>query len=310
MSDTMQGPGGPPEDLAIPWIDVTMQQEVAWRDGDVVISVPVKSGTTWTMNIVHQLRSGGDGDFADIYEEVRWLEFVPSPAAGREELLAAFEQLPWDRRRAFKTHSAPPDLPYLAPGGGPDVRYVVVVRHPDEAVASMRPFIAGHTDAWFDLWQIPKAEVVGPDLATFVEMMAAPMMGAIFGFIAAWWDLRDHDNVLLLHFNDLKREPEATVRRVAEFLEFEVADDAWPAILEYTSFSWMKAHEDKFELSSLTGPVPILEHGAMMRKGQIGASTEDGVTPEMSAMIRDLGSQLLADPQALEWCYRGGPLPT
>ncbi len=224
-----------------------MQQEVAWRDGDIVISVPVKSGTTWTMNIVHQLRSGGDADFVDVYAEVRWLEFVPSPDARREELLAAFEDLPRERRRAFKSHSSPPDLPYVAPGTGPDVRYVVVMRNPDEAVASMRPFIAGHSDAWFDLWQIPKDDIVGPDLATFVEMMAAPMLGAIFGFVEAWWELRDNENVLFVHFNDLKLEQEATVRSIADFLGFDVADDAWPVILEYTSFPWMKAHEDKFE---------------------------------------------------------------
>jgi hypothetical protein len=308
MSDTMQGPGGPPDELAIPWIDVTMQQQVAWRDGDIVISVPVKSGTTWTMNIVHQLRSGGDDDFVDVYAEVRWLEFVPSPTAVRDDLLAAFEQMPHDRRRAFKTHSAPPDLPYVAPGTGPDVRYVVVVRNPDEAVASMRPFIAGHSDAWFDLWQIPKDEIVAPDLESFVEMMAAPMMGAIFGFVAAWWELRDNDNVLFVHFNDLKLDQEATVRSIADFLGFDVADDAWPAILEYTSFAWMKEHEDKFEGRSIS-EVRLLDPGAMIRKGRIGASAEDGVTPEMSAMIRDVGSQVVTDPRALEWCYGGGPLP-
>ena len=309
VSDTREGPGGPPDEMAIPWIDVTMQQEVEWRDGDIVISVPVKSGTTWTMNIVHQLRSGGDADFDDVYAEVRWLEFVPGPTADRDELLAGFEQMPREQRRAFKTHSAPPDLPYLAPGTGPDVRYVVVMRNPDEAVASMRPFIAGHSDAWFQLWQIPKDDVVGPDLATFVEMMAAPLMGALFGFAAAWWPLRSNDNVLFVHFNDLKREPEASVRRIADFLDFDVADDAWPAILEHTSFAWMKAHEDKFELRTISGPVPILDPGAMIRKGRIGASADDGVTPEMSAMIRELGSQILTDPQALEWCYGGGPLP-
>jgi hypothetical protein len=309
MSDTMQETGGPPDELAIPWIDVTMQQEVAWRDGDVVISVPVKSGTTWMMNIVHQLRSGGDADFADVYAEVRWLEFVPSPDAARDDLLAAFEQMPHDRRRAFKSHSAPPDLPYIAAGTGPDVRYVVVMRNPDEAVASMRPFIAGHTDAWFDLWQIPKDEIVGPDLAAFVEMLASPMTNAIFGFAASWWPLRGKDNVLFVHFNDLKREPEATVRGVADFLGFQVGADAWPEIFEFTSFPWMKAHEDKFEGRSIS-TVRLLDPGAMIRKGQIGASADDGVTPEMSAMIRDLGRQVLSDPQALEWCYHGGPLPT
>ena len=55
-------PPGPP-----PWINDTIQQRIEWRDGDIVVSVPPKSGTTWTMNIVHQLRSGGDPSFADIY---------------------------------------------------------------------------------------------------------------------------------------------------------------------------------------------------------------------------------------------------
>ena len=64
------------------------------------------------------------------------------------------------------------------------MRYVVTVRNPDDAVASMRPFIAGHSDAWFEMWQLPKDEIVGPDVETFFEMMAAPMLGAIFGFVA------------------------------------------------------------------------------------------------------------------------------
>ena len=55
-------PAGPP-----PWINDTIQQQIEWRDGDIVVSVPPKSGTTWTMNIVHQLRSGGDPTFVDIY---------------------------------------------------------------------------------------------------------------------------------------------------------------------------------------------------------------------------------------------------
>ena len=50
----------------MPWINTTIQQRIEWRDGDIVVPVPVKSGTTWTMNIVHQLRSGGDPDLFDV----------------------------------------------------------------------------------------------------------------------------------------------------------------------------------------------------------------------------------------------------
>ena len=57
----------PSEAVGVPWINTTIQQRIEWRDGDIVVSVPVKSGTTWTMNIVHQLRSGGDPDLFDVY---------------------------------------------------------------------------------------------------------------------------------------------------------------------------------------------------------------------------------------------------
>ena len=172
----------------------------------------------------------------------------------------------------------------------------------------MRPFIQAHSDAWFEMWQVPKEAIVGPDFPTFFADMAAPLVATIFGFVAAWWPLRHHSNVLLLHFSDLKRDLEGSVHRIADFLGFEVADDCWPAILEYTSFSWMKAHEDKFELRSFSG-IQILDPGAMIRNGQVGASADDGVTPEISAAIAEAGRQIVEDPQAFDWCYRGGSLP-
>ena len=76
--------------------------------------------------------------------------------------------------------------------------------------------------------------------------------------------------MLLVHYADLKREPEATIRRIAEFLDFDVPDAKWPSILEFTSFEWMKSNEDKFELRSVSD-VPPLDPGAMLRKGKLGA---------------------------------------
>ncbi len=74
--------GGPP-----PWIDPGLQHQITWRDKDIVISVPLKSGTTWTRNIVHQLLHGGDPDFDDIYAEVPWIEFRAHPDMPAQELL-------------------------------------------------------------------------------------------------------------------------------------------------------------------------------------------------------------------------------
>ncbi len=115
-----------------PWIQPTIQQKIKWRDGDVVISVPAKSGTTWTMNIVYQLITGGTSDFRDIYEEVPWIEFVSHPGQSHQEIIDRVDAMPESRRRAFKTHSAPPDVPFVKAGTEKDVKYVVVFRNPEE----------------------------------------------------------------------------------------------------------------------------------------------------------------------------------
>jgi aryl sulfotransferase len=298
-----------PEEQGVPWVNPELQQRVKWRNGDIVISVPVKSGTTWTMNIVHQLRSGGDPDLDDIYSDVPWLELVPGPGNTPDALVEAIDSMPEHRRRAFKTHSAPSTLPYHAPGSGTDVQYVVIIRNPDEVLASFYPFLNAHSEQWFSLWGIDKQEFVPPDIdACFENFGKAMLPGGLFGFLSAWWPLRHESNVLLMHFSDMKRDHEGSVRKIASFLGYEPTTEQWSAILEYTSFPWMKQHEHKFEIHH-AADVPILDPGAMVRKGKTGAAHEDGVTPKMSAELRAMGEEMLPDPQAREWLYKGGALP-
>lgn len=293
--------GGPP------WIQPEIQQRIAWRDGDVVISVPAKSGTTWTMNIVFQLLTGGTADFRDVYEEVPWIEFVGSPDRPIEDVVAQIDAMPTDRRRAFKTHSAPPQLPFVASGSGKDIKYIVVFRNPEEALVSFWPFMAKHSDAWIDIWGMPEGALKFPDFPTFFRQFVEPggmHRHAFFDFLNAWWPLRGEPNVLFLHFAEMKRDHEGTIRRIAKFIGAEPSDEQWPAILEYTSFAWMKAHGDKFEARTV-GKVPILDSGAMVRKGAVGQARADGMTDEIAAELRKVGEDACPDPAALEWYYSG-----
>lgn len=297
-------PAGPP------WIQHEIQQRIKWRDGDVVISVPPKSGTTWTMNIVHQLLTGGTADFRDIYEEVPWIEFLGHPGQSHQEVLDRLEAMPTSSRRAFKTHSAPPEVPFVGGGAGRDVKYIVVFRNPEEALVSFRPFIDQHTDEWFDLWQVPREALCRPDFPSFYSDVIDPrgMNKMVFGFLAAWWPLREEKNVLFLHFSDMKRDREAAIGKVAKFLGIEPTAEQWPAILEYTSFPWMKLHEDKFEART-AGKVPILKTGAMIRKGEAGKAKRDGMTDDISAHLRQVGGRICPDAAAVDWYYEGGNLP-
>ncbi|HVH99368.1 MAG TPA: sulfotransferase domain-containing protein [Enhygromyxa sp.] len=284
------------------WLDPEIQQKIRWREGDIVVSVPPKSGTTWTMNIVHQLRTGGDPDFADIYAEVPWLEFVEHPRRTAEEVVARIDSMPADRRRAFKSHSAPPMLPYLD-----DVKYVVIVRNPEEAIASLEPFMRQHTAEWLELWQIPRAAFVQPDFESFYtkSLVAEALPAMFFGFMAQWWPLRQRDNVLLLHFADMKRDHEGSVRKIASFLGLEPSAEQWPTILEHTSFAWMKQHDRKFDATTIT-EVPFWYPGAMVRHGRVGAAREDGVTEAIARDLAARGRELLQDEAAFEWLYHGG----
>ena len=307
-TDNLAPPEPPP---GAPWLEPMLQKQVEWRNGDIIISVPPKSGTTWMMNIVHQLRTGGDPDFKDIYIEVPWLEFVENREDTPERRLDRFRTLPTSRRRAFKTHAAPPHIPYIEPGPNAlDIKYVVVVRNPEEALVSLKPFIAGHSQAFFDYWKVPKGIFERETFAEYYRDVLANMPHAemFFGFLANWWPLRNMPNVRLLHFSELKNNPNSVIPALADFLGFSPTKEQWPKILEYCSFDWMKKHQEKFEMQHVLG-FPMLDSGAMVRKGAVGAAKEDGMTAEIAAEFRAKGAALIKNPKVLDWFYNGGKRP-
>jgi hypothetical protein len=201
-------------------------------------------------------------------------------------------------------------LPYQEPGQGKDVKYVVIFRNPEEALVSMHHFIAMHNESWFELWGMPKEAMQRPDFETFYRevLVANGFQDMLFGFVASWWPFRDRANVLFLHYADMKRNHEGSLRKVANFLGFQVTEGQWRSIVEYTSFPWMKKHQHKFEGSTLS-EVPVLKSGAMVRRGKVGAANEDGMSEEIAAAIRDYGRQMIEDDAALRWYYEGGQLP-
>jgi hypothetical protein len=74
---------------------------------------------------------------------------------------------------------------------------------------------------------------------------------SFFGFLKGWWPYRHAKNVLFLHFSDMKKDHEGTIRKIADFLGFTPTEEQWPNILKYTSFQWMKENETKFEVQKL-----------------------------------------------------------
>lgn len=306
------------------WFFPLLQKEVEYRAGDTIIAVPAKSGTTWTMNIFHQLRTGGDPNFKDIYAEVPWPEFKERPDQLNEELLERWKKIPDSVRRGFKTHSQPGEGPRDFAVYREDMKYVVVVRSPEEAIVSLWPFLRAQSKELWKLWDVEEMrdQFLRPTFNKFyyeVVMNGFPNMppevvppGGLltmffFDFINGWYPLRNKPNVLFLHFSDMKKDHEGSVRKIADFLGFTPTDDQWPKVLEYTSFPWMKAHQKKFEVDTLL-PFKLLSDGGMIRKGQTGVAAEDGMTPEIVADIAFWAEKMVPDATARKWLFEGGPV--
>jgi aryl sulfotransferase len=60
--------------------------------------------------------------------------------------------------------------------------------------------------------------------------------------VRSWWAIRDLPNVMFVHFANLKKDLPGEMKRIAEFLEVDVAENRWPVLTEHCSFDYMKAH--------------------------------------------------------------------
>jgi len=209
-----------------------------------------------------------------------------------------------DRPRAFKSHSAPTGLPYVEAGGGKDVRYIVVVRNPEESVVSAKSFFDKHTDEWLEFWDVPKGALNRSYSSTFYYKMNA----ALFSFVQAWSPLRNKPNVQFLHFTDMKRDDDGSIRRTADSIGAQHTDEQWGAVTEYTSLAWMKQHGITFNATTAT-EVPVLESRTMVRRGQAGAAAGGGMTSEISEHLRKIGARTCPDDDARGWLYGGAHSP-
>ncbi|NHZ69803.1 MAG: sulfotransferase domain-containing protein, partial [Thermotogales bacterium] len=108
---------------------------------------------------------------------------------------------------------------------------------------------------------------------------------AWFRNVKSWWPYRDNAKVLLLRFEDLKRDPAAAIDQIDAFLGWNITAAQKVKVLEYSSFDWMKAHDDKFSRQAESGN-PAFKPGQFIRQGKVGAY-KDLMTPEFERKILD-----------------------
>jgi aryl sulfotransferase len=279
-------------------MDSTIWDRFAFRDDDVIVATYAKAGTTWTQQIVGQLAFQGD-PAVKVAEISPWVDLRIMPP-NLLELLEAQRH-----RRIVKTH-----LPLNALTFSPKAKYVYIGRDGRDVVWSFYNHHVSANELWYDKLNNtpgrvgPPIERPDPDIRryflTWLENDGAPLW-SFWENIATWWGARDLPNVRLIHFNDLKRDLEGEMRKLAAFLECDVPEDRWPQIVEHCSFEWMKAHAET--VTPLGGA--LWEGGAdtFIHKG-VNGRWRDVLTPEDVAAYEQRAQAELG-PECARWLAEG-----
>ncbi|MDG2089668.1 MAG: sulfotransferase domain-containing protein [Gammaproteobacteria bacterium] len=231
--------------------------------GDIFVSTFSKSGTNWMMQIAHQIAWRGDGEFENIHDAVAWPD---TPNKRSQKAMTPLDsdvikKISPTGMRVIKTHLSAHYVPF-----NDQAKYLIVVRDPKEVFVSSYPFVGSLAGA------------IMPSVDDWLDMFLTKHWAMNFGNTWAehtnsYWCLRNKPNVLLTSYTELKINPEAGIRRVAETLGVNLTEDELGKVIEKSSFPYMKRINHKFNVMGV-GDLPWGSNFEMIRKGETGKSSE------------------------------------
>jgi hypothetical protein len=236
------------------------ERAAGYRAGarDVFVATQMKCGTTWMQQLVYEVLSRGRGDLSDagarhLYAVSPWIEarwsvrLEDAPPVGPSA------------RRVIKTHMPTPLLPIA-----PQARYVYVTRHPVACFASCADFVG--------MLMGPAA----PSHERLLSWFCSERMwwGPWPDHVDGWWRAaQSHPNVLFVHFEEMKADLAGVVDRVADFLGEPLSADERAAVVQKSSFDFMKVHEERFTMAP---PTPFQGGGSFLRSGRADRHADVG----------------------------------
>lgn len=234
---------------------------------DVIVCTYPKCGTNWTMQIAYQITMRGQGEFAHIHEVAPWPDGPEGYAIPLADDSARF--VAPTGQRIIKTHLEWDRIPYAA-----TARYICVIRDPKDAFVSNYHFTR-------DVLLGPLMPSVPTWLAVFLSD-DAPFPWATH--LQSYWQSRHQPNLLLLTFEEMKKDLPQAVQRIADFMEVQLTESEFMLVCEKSAFAYMKKIDHKFippAFTPLSSP-----HRQMIRRGESGGSSELLTAAQQQAIDR------------------------
>jgi aryl sulfotransferase len=279
------------------------------RRGDVVISTSYKAGTTLTQTIVVNLLYP-DGPPTSVHDLSPWIDMRVGPL---EEIMGALEAQ--TQRRCIKTHLPLDGLKFFD-----EVQYVMVGRDPRDVFMSLVNHYGSHTPEFFEMMNGEPGRVGDPFPEYDGDIHALWRNWITRGWFdwesdgypywshlhhaKTWWDFRHLPNVRLIHYNDLRRDLEGEMRALAGWLNIDVSEARWPAVVDACRFETVKKNPEKvvgemIDRSFKGGGQTFIYKGTNGR-------WKDVLSAEELALY-DAAKQRTLPPDCAAWLENGGP---
>jgi aryl sulfotransferase len=228
-------------------LDSTLWDDFPIRDDDIVISTPAKTGTTWTQRIASLLVLQSPELAGTLNEISPWIDAAFLNQVIDTRAIAAGIQ----HRRFLKSHLPFDALPYY-----PSVKYITVGRDGRDAFMSLWHHYRIYTDQAYEVMNSVPAAAANPlprcpdDIHEFWRWWISRgqfpgdsdgyPFGSHFHLLQTFWEFRHLPNLLIVHYNDLKKDLDGEMRRISAFLDIDVNDSIWPTLVEAATFEAMK----------------------------------------------------------------------
>uniref|UniRef100_A0A8C5ZHR4 Sulfotransferase n=1 Tax=Marmota marmota marmota TaxID=9994 RepID=A0A8C5ZHR4_MARMA len=195
------------------------------KDEDTVLVTYPKSGSHWVIEILCLIHSKGDTKWIQsvpIWERSPWLE------SNRGSKLLKEREGPRLLASHLPFHLFPTSL-FTS-----KAKVIYIMRNPKDVLVSGYYF-------WTMTHVSTKPESVEQYFQWFMEGNVA--YGSWFEHIRGWMSMRDRENVLLLSYEELQKDPRSTIERICQFLGKKLNPEELDSVLKNSSFQVMKENK-------------------------------------------------------------------
>jgi len=297
-----------------------LEDNVRWegfefRPDDIIISTPSKCGTTWVQIITALLVFQSPELPAPLSTLSPWLD---NRFRARRNVVADLEKQA--HRRFIKTHTARWGIPIVD-----GVTYICAGRDPRDVALSWDDSVANADIPGIVAAIIAAAEIDGVDPPAMPDPPPDDLdqskqakfwrwvlddtpptdvhtsLAEMLDHVQSFWDVRDSDNTIVVHYHDLVTDLDSQMRLLADRLGIDVPVQRWPSLVTAASFDAMRSRPLMTIPEADTGA--WLDNGAFFKKGRSGAWHEI-LDNEHDLRRYDDRVGELASPELSAWIHR------